>query len=127
MANTKTIKAYFSNDRKYFENSLGSEYNYTQATGPYEYLLGALAGCYASTLSSYERDFNWEELEIEIIATKRETIPTTLENTMLKIKAMGVEDRDGFILLAKRACDECSIYQTISKVSNMDLDIMFEG
>ena len=126
MANIRSIKTYFSGEKKYFENSIGSEYYYTQATGPYEYLLGALAGCYTSTLSSYERHSNWKNLEIEVIGIKRDTVPTTLEDTTLKIKAKGVEDKDEFESLAKRASEECSIFQTISKVSKMNLEITFE-
>ena len=126
MANKRSIKAYFSNEKKYFENSLGSEYYYTQATGPYEYLLGALAGCFVSTLSSYERHSNWKSLGVEVIGIKRDIVPTTLEDTTLKIDAKGVEDREEFKALIKKASEECSIFQTISKVSKMNIEIAFE-
>ncbi len=126
MANKRSIKAYYSNDRKYFENSLGSEFNYTSATGPYEYLLGALAGCYSSTLCSLERKSNWKALELEVSGIKREKIPTTLESTAIKIIAKGVEDKSEFEYLTKKASEDCSIFQTIAKVSKMRIEIEYE-
>lgn len=126
MANTKEINAYFSDDKKYFENSIGSEFYYSQAMGPYEYLLGALAGCYISTLYSYERKSSWKELTVNVKGTKRDTVPTTLEETDIIIRAKEVEDKKEFETLARRAVDECSIFQTISKVSKMNLDIIYE-
>ena len=126
MANIRTIKAHFSDNEKYFENTLGGEYYYTEATGPYEYLLGALAGCYCFTLYSQKRKSNWKSLDITVTGKKRIEIPTTLEETTLKIIAKGVEDKEEFLSLTRRASEECSIYQTISKVSRMKLEVLFE-
>lgn len=126
MANIREINAHFTDGNRYFENSLGSEFHYTQATGPYEYLLGALAGCYVSTLSGYERKTGWEKLDVNVQGIKRESIPTTLESTTIKLKAYKVDDKDEFTRLAKKASEECSIYQTIAQVSKMTLEIEFE-
>lgn len=126
MAQIREITAHFENGNKYFENTIGNEFYYTQSTGPYEYLLGALAGCYTSTLYSYERKTNINKIDINIQGIKRETVPTTLEKTTITVKAYGVSDKEEFSSLAKRASEDCSIYQTISKVSEMILNIEFE-
>lgn len=126
MAKIREITAHFENGNKYFENTIGNEFYYTQSTGPYEYLLGALAGCYASTLYSYERKTNINKIDINIQGIKRENAPTTLEKTTITVKAYGVSDEEEFSSLAKRAAEDCSIYQTISKVSEMILNIEFE-
>lgn len=126
MENIREINAHFSKDSKYFENNLGTEFHFTQSTGPYEYLLGALAGCYFYTLQSILENCSFENVHIDVVGKKRENVPTTLEETSLKIVAKGVSDKKKFKLAAERASEECSIFQTISKVSKMDLEIVFE-
>lgn len=126
MANIREINAHFSRDRKHFENKLGAEFHYTQSTGPYEYLLGALAGCYFYTLQDLLEDCSFESIHIDVVGRKRECVPTTLEETSLKIAAKGVSDKEKFKLSATKASEDCSIFQTISKVSKMDLEIVFE-
>ena len=123
----RTVTAHFKNDEKYFANKLGAEFYFTQATGPYEYLLGALSGCFYYTLDSFERKSEWESLDFEIIGVKEENkIPTTLKTTTIYIKAHGVEDRKEFEALVERAKKECSIYNTIDKVSQMFVNIVYE-
>ena len=125
MARERTITAHFTSSKKWFENTLGSEYNYTAATGPYEYLLGALAGCYISTLSSYPRKGTWESIEVKVTGNKRDETPSTLKTTKLDITVKGATDEAEFLALADRAKAECSIFQTISKVSEMIVGVKF--
>ena len=126
MAQIREITAHFENGNRYFENALGNEFYYTQSTGPYEYLLGALAGCYVSTLYGYDRKTNIEKIDVSVQGIKQDIVPTTLERTTITIKAYGVDDKEEFSNLAKRATMDCSIYQTIAKVSKMILNIEFE-
>ena len=125
MARERRITAHFSNGRRYFENSLGSEYDFTQATGPYEYLLGALSGCFYSTLASFDRKTEWDDMEITVRGYKREESPTTLERTFLDITVTGAGDEEEVRRLVGKAAEECSIYATISKVSSMEISIRF--
>ena len=119
--------AHFTGDRRYFETALGKEYDYTQATGPYEYLLGALAGCFYSTLSSYERKSGWKNVDIEVIGIKRDgPSPRMLEHTLLDITVTGAEDRDEFERLVEKASSSCSIYCTLSAVSRMEWRITYK-
>ena len=124
MARERTITAHFTDSRRYFENSLGREYDYTAATGPYEYLLGALAGCFYLTLASYGHK-PWGSVDIKVRGIKRDEIPSTLKTTILEITACGVEDRDEFRALVEKAEAECSIFATVSGVSDMEVAISF--
>lgn len=123
----RIIDAYFTKERSYFENQIGREFDYTSTTGPYEYLLGALAGCFERTLISYlDKDFPFSSISIHVEGEKRTTAPTTLENTSLNIKAKGVEDKNAFKEAVKKAEENCSIFQTIKCVSAMNVDLTFE-
>ncbi len=123
----RSVKACFNKDGRYFENKLGSEYNFTQATGPYEYLLGALSGCFFLTLNSFERKSDWKSLEFDVVGNKDDNnIPSYLKETTITITARGVEDRSEFEHLVEGAKKECSIYNTIGKVSSMSVIIKYE-
>lgn len=125
MGQARQITAHFTSGRRFFENALGNEFDFTSSTGPYEYLLGALAGCFYSTLAGFGRKGGWQEVTIAVRGIKRDTIPTTLERTILGITARGVEDEEEFRMLAARAASECSIYNTLSAVSQMEVTIEF--
>lgn len=125
MGQRRTITAHFIQGRRYFENSIGKEFDFTQTTGPYEYLLGALSGCFYLTLLSIKHTGRWEEVTIDVEGTKRDTIPTMLEKTVLKITVKGADDEEEFRTLVEKAAEECSIYNTIAAVSAMEYDIEF--
>ena len=126
MAQERKIVSHFDSQKEYFENSLGREFLFTATTGPYEYLLGALSGCFYRTLVSFERKGSWEKLEIAVTGIKRETVPTTLEKTILDITVFNANVKDEFADLARMASEACSIFQTISKVSEMKINIKYE-
>ena len=125
MARERKITAHFSDERRYFENEIGREFDYTQTTGPYEYLLGALAGCFYLTLISFPHSGRWKKMDITVKGLKRDSIPTTLKHTELDISVEGAEDRDEVISLIKRAESECSVYATISEVSEIEVRTEF--
>lgn len=126
MAQERKIVSHFDSQKEYFENSLGREFLFTATTGPYEYLLGALSGCFYRTLVAFERKGSWEKLEIAVTGIKRETVPTTLEKTILDITVYNANEKDEFADLARMASEACSIFQTISKVSEMKINIKYE-
>ncbi len=126
MGQIRSITAHFDNSRRYFENSIGKEFDFTQTTGPYEYLLGALSGCFYLTMLSIKHSVRWTDVEITVTGIKRDAAPSTLEKTTLAITAEGVTDEEEFRALAKQASEECSIYNTISRVSEMEIIITFK-
>ena len=121
------ITGHFSSGRRYFENQLGTEFDFTGATGPYEYLLGALSGCFYSTLCSFPHEGSWDRFDIMVKGVKREEIPTTLEHTLLSITVHGADDEDEVRSLIGRAAEECSIFSTISMVSRMEITVDFKA
>ena len=126
MARERTITAHFSDSRRYFENSLGREYDYTAATGPYEYLLGALAGCFYNTFRSIKPDWvSLSEMIIDVEGEKRTDIPTTLERTKVKVTVKGASDEKEIRKLIDQAAKTSSIWHTISKVSEIELEMEF--
>ena len=125
MGQVRTITEHFNGSRRFFENSIGKEFDFTQTTGPYEYLLGALSGCFYLTMLSIKHAVRWDEMEITATGTKRDTAPTTLEKTVIAITATGVTDKAEFEALADSAAKECSIFNTISQVSKMEITISY--
>ena len=127
MAKKRTITGHFSQSRRYFENTLGTEFDFTGSTGPYEYLLGALSGCFYSTLSSIPHTSGWNSFDIHITGVKRKEVPTTLEHTVMDITVRGAEDEEEVKALIAKAAEDCSIFATISKVSKMEVKVKFEA
>lgn len=125
MGQQRTITAHFNQERRYFENSIGREFDFTQSTGPYEYLLGALSGCFYLTLLSTKHESRWQDVEVTVTGIKRDTVPTTLEKTIISITVHGATDEDEFRALAAEAEKNCSIYNTIKTVSEMEVEIKF--
>lgn len=122
----RRVRCTFYPDEKFFVSN-GKEYHYSNTTGPYEYLLGALGGCFYSTLES-ESGFScsWNYITIDIAGRKRETSPTTLEYALMKITVNGCENKDEFSRLVEKTKKDCSIFITLSKVAKIDSTIVFE-
>ena len=126
MAKIRTVEAHFTEYREYFETPGGDTHYYSSSSGPYEYLLGALAGCFFYTLSSFERKSSWTRIDIKASGIKRAEIPTMLEETVLTVTVYGSDNRAEFEELVRRAEAECSIYNTIKCVSSIRTDIIYE-
>lgn len=125
MGQIRNITAHFSRERRYFENDLGREFDFTPSTGPYEYLLGALSGCFYLTLLSIKHESRWGDVEIKVTGEKRNEEPTTLKKTVLDITAKDAGDKEEFLHLVDEAAKLCSIYSTISHVSEMEVKVTF--
>lgn len=92
---------------------------------PYNLLLGALSACYYATLLGIARkmELDYERCEISVQGVKRETSPTTLKYVRLDVRFFGAvaEDQKKYERAASLAAKYCSIYQTISQVSEMEV------
>lgn len=118
---------HFSEEGRYFTTGPDSyKHEFREGTGPYEYLMGALAGCFYSTLNSFERKCTWDYVEITPSCIKRTTVPTTAETTTLEVVAKNCSDKEEFEELVKKTASACSIYNTISRVSSIDVAVRFE-
>ncbi len=125
MARERKITAHFTTSRRYFENELGTEFDFTSSTGPYEYLLGALSGCFYLTLLSFPHEARWKSMDIAVSGIKRDEVPTTLKHTELRITVTDADNREEVLSLIERAKAECSVYATISKVSEIETSVEF--
>ena len=122
----RTATGTFTGEKEYFTTPLGENLEFKEGSGPYEYLMGALTGCFYYTLADYDRKGTWGEITITARGVKRTTPPTTLEHTSLEIVGKNISDKEEFELLVKKTSQSCSIFQTISKVSTMDIVVRFE-
>jgi putative redox protein len=95
---------------------------------PYNLLFSALASCFYATFLSIvqKKRLNFSGARIEVDGRKRQEVPTTLEYVTLKLIIQDAkEKKEGFIRSAELAGEYCSIYQTISKVAQMNLEVEF--
>ena len=124
---SREINAFFDNSEWYYTSKSGTKVEFTDGFGPYESLLGALAGCYYSTLEDIAKDkVSWQSVAIHVSGEKRSEVPTTLKETKLELTVKGVSAEELFKECAKEASNCCSIFQTIAKVSAMKLVINFK-
>ena len=123
---SRAIKATFNEEERYFENRCGEKSAFTESTGPYEYLLGTLAGCFYNTFRSIKPDWvSLSEMIIDVEGEKRTDIPTTLERTKVKVTVKGASDEKEIRKLIDQAAKTSSIWHTISKVSEIELEMEF--
>lgn len=122
----KATGHFFPEKENYFTTPNGDNHYEKKDSGAYEYLMGALALCFYSTLRDIDTACKWREVEIKAQGQKRKESPTTLEYTSLEIVGYNVTDKEEFEGLVKKTTETCSIFQTISKVSEMDVVIRFE-
>lgn len=92
---------------------------------PYDMLFGALASCFYATFVDImsKRRLAYSKAEIHISGIKRETIPATLKHTTVALTVYGTSDYSAVEKSALLAAKYCSVYQTISQVSEMELII----
>ena len=118
----REIFAHFTQTSRSFHSKDGRDNYFDSTIGPYEYLLGALSGCWYSTLTDVIKDgitYDWCDIHVE--GVKREESPTTLKHTRLTVTVKNPSDFDVFRKACEATCGYCSIFQTIAKVSEMEL------
>lgn len=94
---------------------------------PYELLFGALSACFYSTLSTIlrKRRIQPERVEIQVSGEKREEVPATLVWVKLTIDVYGEVDQEQVKKAADLAARYCSIHETLSRVAEMQHEIIF--
>jgi putative redox protein len=121
MGEKKHIRADFVPGHYQFATAKGSSFVIGPESAPYDYLLGALSGCLFKTFEelAVKMRISWEHISFEVNGSKRDEVPTTLEEVTIAVQASGVENQQKFLKAFEMATRYCSIYQTISKVSRM--------
>lgn len=95
---------------------------------PYDMMLGALASCFHHTFLEVmtKKRQTFSNIEYRVYGRKRETVPTTLEYVKMDVTVTGAQDpvqAEKSIELAKKYC---SVYQTISHVATIEVDVKYE-
>lgn len=95
---------------------------------PYNMLFGALGSClYATFLEiSRKKQLKYTNCDVIVSGTKREEIPTTLNYVKVELVIHNPSDELGLEKSAKLATKYCSIYETLSKVAQMETVVRFE-
>lgn len=122
----RKASAHFTKEERYFTTDNSTKHVYKDGTGPYEYLMGALAGCFFSTLEDFEHSCTWNEVTVNASCTKRKTLPMTMDKGTLELVVRNCSDKEEFEELVQKAIAECSIYATLSKVGPIDVLVCFE-
>lgn len=127
MEQYRTVKAHFDKDDWYFKTTDDLRYDFIDGkSGPYEFLLGALSGCFFSTVEDFiPEGVTYASADVTVKGKKRTEVPTTLSETIIEIEAEGVSDKKAFEDAVTKATECCSIFQTIKCVSAMSVEIRY--
>ncbi|NLM33707.1 MAG: OsmC family protein [Acholeplasmataceae bacterium] len=95
---------------------------------PYDMLLGALGSCFYATFMSIveKKKLTFDEVDLDISGRKRIEVPTTLEDVNIKMVIKNPSNEQQLLKSAELGAKYCSIYETISKVAKMNLEVIFE-
>ena len=95
---------------------------------PYDLLLLGLGTCFYATFlfESIQKELKFKSVEIDLSGEKREEIPMTLKTCRLEMTVTGAENEAGLQEAFDLAGRNCSIYQTLSHVAEMESVIAFE-
>lgn len=95
---------------------------------PYDMLLGALGSCFYATFMSIveKKKLTFDEVDLDISGRKRIEVPTTLEDVNIKMVIKNPSNEQQLLKSAELGAKYCSIYETISKVAKINLEVIFE-
>lgn len=95
--------------------------------GSYDMLFGSLAACLYSTFLDVvvKKKITFDEANVVVTGEKRKEIPTTLEWVSVVIEIKNASNEKGINKAADLAAKYCSVYETISKVAKMTLEVRF--
>lgn len=98
-----------------------------ETMAPYELLFGALGSCLHATFMSIakKKKISYEAVAYEIHGQKRQESPTTLEWVKVAMTIRGGSDEAKLQKSAEVAAKFCSIYETLSQVAKMTLEVNF--
>jgi putative redox protein len=96
---------------------------------PYNLLFGALGACFYSTVLGIivKKRLTFDGAVVEINGSKREEVPTTLDHVTLTITFKNASNEEQFLKSAELGTKYCSVFETISKVAQIDLVVNFEN
>jgi putative redox protein len=95
---------------------------------PYDLLQAALAACLHATFLDIitKKRLTIERCEYEISGVKQDEIPSVLRQVHVRVRMNRHEKEDQLIKAMELASKYCSVFNTLSQVANMTLDVVFE-
>lgn len=97
---------------------------------PYHMLFGALATCYYATFVAVARKqkADFVDATVEVTGEKRDEIPATLKWVKITMTVRGADPKNHKKLLkaSELGAKYCSIHETISKVADIKIEVIFE-
>ena len=97
---------------------------------PYDLLTMALSSCLYSTFLDImaKKKIEFGGAEIDVAGETRDDVPTTLKycKVTVRVKKLATDSKAGVEKSFELATKYCSVYQTLSKVSQMDWEVIFE-
>lgn len=129
--NTDPVKLHFNPDFVgALESPTGSIKLGQQAGGmkPYHLLYGAMASCFYATFLSISNKMrlSFSNVTIDVSGHKREEEPTTLDYVKVVMKIEHPSDEQKLTKAANLGMKHCSIVETISKVAEIELMLIFD-
>lgn len=123
----KEVSARFTQISQSFTTEKGHTFSFTEQTGPYDFLLGALSGCLYRTFESIAQKMRleWGEVSLHIRGTFREEKVTTLKTCTITAQISEAKDREKLTSAFEKATRYCSIYQTLSGVAEMKWELEY--
>lgn len=99
-----------------------------QGVAPYHMLFGALGSCFYATFLSIadKMRLSFDGADLEINGTKRDQSPATLEHVTIKLVVFNPSHQEKLTKAAHLGAQHCSIHETISKVANIELEIIYK-
>ncbi len=95
---------------------------------PYHLLYGAIGSCFYATFLSVanKKKLTFDRAKIEINGVKRDKIPATLETVHIKFIITNPSDKAQLTEASELGAKFCSIHETVSKVAEVTMDVLFD-
>ena len=95
---------------------------------PYHMLYGALGSCFYATFIGVAEKMRltFAKAEINISGEKREEAPATLKHVLIEVTIFDASHEDKIKKACEMGAKYCSIYETISRVAEMELIVKFD-
>ncbi len=96
---------------------------------PYNLLFGALGSCFYATFIEIveKKRLTLAGATMSIAGTHREEVPTTLNQVTIDLVIHTTENQEKYLRSVELAQKYCSIYETISKVATITVNVSFKS
>jgi putative redox protein len=95
---------------------------------PYNLLFGALGSCFYATFIEIveKKRLTLAGATMSISGTHREEVPTTLNQVTINLVIHATENQEKYLRSVELAQKYCSIYETVSKVATITVNVSFK-